>query len=86
MPSTALRQAACEVAIQEIPNTPDPGLTELLITGTNKNDGIIIKDDGTDMPGNISVSVNNGTNFTSVNAISLIEVATGTGKDNVVYG
>ena len=74
-----------QVTIQEMPNTPDPGQTELLITGTKKNDGIVIKDDGTNTPGNISVSLNNGTNFTSVNAISVIEVATGTGKDNVLY-
>jgi hypothetical protein len=71
--------------IQEMPNTPGPGETELLITGTKKNDGIVINDDGTNDPGNISVSVNNGTDFTSVNAITLIEVATGSGKDNVVY-
>ena len=74
-----------QVMIQEIPNTPNPGQTELLITGTKKNDGIIIKDDGTNTPGNISVSLNNGTDFTSVNAISVIEVGTGTGKDNVTY-
>jgi hypothetical protein len=74
-----------QVMIQEIPNTPNPGQTELLITGTKKNDGIIIKDDGTNTPGNVSVSLNNGTDFTSVNAISVIEVGTGTGKDNVTY-
>ena len=71
--------------IQEIPDTSNPGEAELLITGTKKNDGIIIHDDGTNLPGNISVSLNNGTNFTSVNAISVVEVATGTGKDNVLY-
>jgi hypothetical protein len=74
-----------QVMIQEIPNTPNPGLTELAITRSKKNDGIIIKDDGTNTPGNISVSLNNGTDFTSVNAISVIEVGTGTGKDNVLY-
>jgi hypothetical protein len=74
-----------QVMIQEIPNTPNPGQTELLITGTKKNDGIVIKDDGTNDPGNISVSLSNGTDFTSVNAINSIEVAAGTGKDNVLY-
>ena len=48
-----------QVMIQEIPNAPNPGLTELVITGTKKNDGIVIKDDGTNTPGNISVSLNN---------------------------
>lgn len=78
-------KAPAQVTIQEMPNTPNPGNTELVITGTKKNDGIVIKDNGTNTPGNVSVSVNDGTDFTSVNAISVIEVATGTGKDNVTY-
>ena len=74
-----------QVEFEEMPSTIDSGATELVITGTKKNDGIVINDNGTGTAGNIFVSLSNGTDYMSVNAITDIFVLTGTGKDSVTY-
>ena len=61
------------------------GTTELLITGTKKNDGITISDNGTGTAGNIFVSLSDGQDFMSTGAVTEIAVQTGTGNDKVTY-
>ena len=74
-----------QVTIQETPSTLTAGTTELLITGTKKNDSISISDNGTGTAGNIFVSLGTGQDYMSTGAVTEISVPTGTGKDHVTY-
>ncbi len=74
-----------QITIQEVPSSVNPGMSELLITGTKNNDGISINDNGTGTAGNIFVSLDDGRDYESVGAIDEIAVATGKGKDHVTY-
>ncbi len=74
-----------QITIQEIPSTLVSGTTELLITGTKKNDGITINDNGTGTAGNMFVSLSDGRDFMSTGAVTGVDVETGTGNDHVTY-
>jgi hypothetical protein len=74
-----------QITIQEVPSPLIPGTTELLITGTKKNDGISISDNGTGTAGNMFVSLSNGEDYMSTGAVTSVDVATGTGSDRVTY-
>ena len=74
-----------QITIQEMPNTIVSGTSALLITGTKKNDGITISDNGTETAGNIFVSLSNGQDYMSTGAVTEIAVQTGTGNDKVTY-
>ncbi len=74
-----------QISIKETPSTLIPGTSELLITGTKKNDSISISDNGTGTAGNIFVSTGDGQDFTSTGAVTDISVPTGTGNDRVTY-
>jgi hypothetical protein len=74
-----------QITIQETPSTVAPGTTALLITGTKKNDGITISDNGTGTAGNIFVSLSDGRDYMSTGAVTEIAVQTGTGNDKVTY-
>lgn len=74
-----------QITIQEMPNTIVAGTSSLLITGTKKNDGITISDNGTETAGNIFVSLSNGQDYMSTGAVTEIAVQTGTGNDKVTY-
>ena len=52
-----------QITIQEVPSTLVSGTTELVITGTKKNDGISISDNGTGTAGNIFVSLERWARF-----------------------
>ena len=74
-----------QITIQEIPSTLVSGTSELLITGTKKNDGITINDNGTGTAGNMFVSLSDGRDFMSTGAVTGVDVITGTGSDHVTY-
>ncbi len=74
-----------QITIQEVPSTLVSGTSELVIMGTKKNDGISINDNGTGTAGNIFVSLSDGRDFMSTDAVTGIEVITGTGSDHVTY-
>jgi hypothetical protein len=74
-----------QVTIQEIPSQEIPGTTDLLITGTKKNDSISISDNGTGTAGNMFVSLSGGRDYTSTGAVTGVSVVTGTGNDHVTY-
>ena len=74
-----------QITIKEIPNTLVSGTSELLITGTKKNDGITINDNGTGTAGNMFVSLSDGRDFMSTGAVTEVAVSTGTGNDHVTY-
>ncbi len=84
-PRTLLSGKASQITIQEIPSSTTAGQYELLITGTKKNDSIVISDNGTGTSGNMYVSTGSGIDYTSQHAISMVGVATGGGTDNVTY-
>ena len=69
--------AARALAMPSAKEYTSNGVTELIITGTNKADVINIADNGTDAAGNITVTYGDGSTFTSTNAIAAIMV---TGK------
>ena len=71
-----------QVGIKEVALS---GYNELNLTGTNKGDTIIISDNGTDSPGNITVTLGNGTTYTSQSAVSVIELKGGSKADTVAY-
>src|SRR6516164_4298645 len=72
-----------QITIQEMPNPAVPGTTELIITGTKKNDGITINDNGTGTAGNMFVSLSDGRDYMSTGAVVAVDVITGTGSDHV---
>jgi hypothetical protein len=61
------------------------GYTELDVVGTNKGGSITIDDNGSNAVGNISITLANGTSYTSKGAISVIKVQDGSGTDKVTY-
>lgn len=61
------------------------GYTSLVIMGTNKADIINISDSGTGQAGNVSVSLGDGTTYTSKAGISVIQVLGKGGNDQVSY-
>ncbi len=71
-----------QVGIKEVTQS---GYTELKISGTNKGDSITINDNGSNTPGNVSVTYGNGMTYTSQGAISVIELQDGSGADNVTF-
>ncbi len=74
-----------QITIQEIPSTLVSGTTALVITGTNKSDGVSISDNGTGTAGNMFVSLSNGTDYMSTGAVTSVSVITGKGNDHVTY-
>jgi hypothetical protein len=61
------------------------GYTELSIKGTNTGDSITIDDNGTSLPGNVTVTLGNGTTYTTKSGVSVVELQDGSGSDNVTY-
>lgn len=78
----ARRLLSAQVRIQEV-NVK--GVTELLVTGTNRADVINITDNGTGTAGNVTVTQPDGSSYTSTGAIGLIEVLGKGGNDQVTY-
>ena len=74
--------APSQVGIKEVVKS---GYTELNITGTNKGDKITIDDNGSSAAGNVTVTVGNGTTYTSKGAIAVIALQDGNGADNVTF-
>jgi hypothetical protein len=77
-----LSAAGAQIRIAEVTTN---GVTDLRITGTPKADIVNISDDGTTNAGNITVKLGNGTTYTSKSAISMIQVMTLGGNDQVSY-
>jgi Ca2+-binding RTX toxin-like protein len=77
-----LAAGAAHVGIREVTSK---GAVDLIITGTNKADVITINDNGTGSPGNITVTLGNGSTYTSQGAVSTIEVSGRGGNDQVTY-
>ncbi len=71
-----------QVSIKEV---TQKGYTELEIKGTNKGDTITINDNGSNTPGNVSVTLGNGTTYTAKGVISVIGLQGGSGNDNVTF-
>ncbi len=61
------------------------GAPVLYIEGTNRADDINIADDGTSDPGNITVTLGDGSTYTTHTAVSVIEVSSNGGNDLVSY-
>ncbi len=61
------------------------GTPTLLILGTNKADVINIADNGTGAAGNITVTLGNGSTYTTQTAVSEIEVSGMGGNDQISY-
>ena len=61
------------------------GVTELLITGTNKADVVHVADNGTGNAGNITVTLGDGTTYVSHGAVGVVEVEGKGGNDQVSY-
>jgi hypothetical protein len=61
------------------------GYTELSIKGTNNGDSITINDNGTGSAGNVTVTLGNGTTYTTKSGVSVVELQGGSGSDNVTY-
>lgn len=61
------------------------GVPILLVTGTNKADVINITDNGTDAVGNITLTFGNGQTYTSKTGVSLVQVQSKGGNDQVSY-
>lgn len=76
------RLLSAKVQIQEV---DVKGETELIITGTNQADILNITDNGTGLPGNVTVTQPNGSTYTSTSGVSLIEVLGKGGNDQVTY-
>ena len=63
----------------------DNGSTDLVITGHEGADVINVADNGTGAAGNITVTLGDGSTYTSQGAISTIEVLAKGGNDQVNY-
>ncbi len=61
------------------------GYTELDIKGTNLGDTMTIDDNGTALPGNVTVTLGNGTTYTTKTGVSVVELEDGSGSDNVTF-
>lgn len=61
------------------------GYTELDIKGTNLGDTITIDDNGTASPGNVTVTLGDGTTYTTKSGVSVVELEDGSGSDNVTF-
>src|SRR4051794_10847630 len=77
-----LAAAATQVRIRE---AVSGSTAALMINGTNRPDLIQIADNGSGQAGNVTVSLGDGTTYTSKNAISLIQVNGKQGNDQVSY-
>ncbi|WP_435015694.1 hypothetical protein TA3x_003240 [Tundrisphaera sp. TA3] len=75
-------RAAASVGFSEVAGD---GFTSLVITGTNKADVINISDDGTGEAGNLSITLGNGTTYTSKAGIQVIQVLGKKGNDKISY-
>jgi hypothetical protein len=71
-----------QVGIKEV---TQKGYTELDLAGSNKGDAITINDNGTNLPGNVSIVLGNGSSYTSKGAISVVKLQDGSGADNVTF-
>jgi hypothetical protein len=80
--STAAAHAPTQVGFHE---STSQGYTELSITGTPGSDAIVINDNGTGSPGNVTVSYGNGQTYVAQGAISLIGVSASAGNDQITY-
>jgi len=61
------------------------GYTELVIKGTNHGDTMTINDNGSNAPGNVTVSLANGTTYTTKAGVSVVQLQGGSGSDNVTF-
>ena len=71
-----------QVAIKEVAIS---GYNDLKITGTNKADVIAINDNGSNAAGNVTVTLGDGTTYTSQAAVSVIELMGNGGDDHVTF-
>ena len=74
--------ALTQVGLKEV---AQKGYNELDISGTNKGDSITINDNGSGSAGNISVTLGNGTTYTSQSAVAVVKLVGGSGADKVTY-
>ena len=61
------------------------GYTELDIQGTNNGDAITIDDNGSASPGNVTVTLGDGTTYTTKAGVSVVKLQSGSGSDNVTF-
>jgi hypothetical protein len=73
------------LAMPTIKEIATKGYTELEIKGTNKGDTITINDNGSNTPGNVSVTLANGTTYKAKGTIAVIGLQGGSGNDNVTF-
>jgi hypothetical protein len=76
--AAALTQAGIKEVTQK-------GYTELEIKGTNSGGPVTINDNGSASPGNVSVTLANGTTYTSKGTIAVIGFQGGSANDNVTF-
>lgn len=74
-----------QVTVQELETSPGSGSYYLLVTGTRRNDSILVTDNGKQAPGSLMVSANGVVSYISQRPSTSVAVVTGAGKDRVVY-
>lgn len=74
--------APTHVGIKEVARQ---GYTELDIIGTNRGDAIAIADNGSASPGNVTVTLGDGTLYTTKAGVSVVKLQGGSGSDNVSF-
>jgi hypothetical protein len=77
-----LSAAPAQVGVSEGTSSGTP---TLLIMGTNSSDVINITDNGSGAPGNITVTLGNGSTYTTRTAVSEIELVSRAGNDQISY-
>lgn len=77
-----LAARVAQVGFQEL---TQGGSTKLVVTGTNRADVIHVADDGSASAGNVTVTLGDGSTYTSRAAISMIDVRAKGGDDQVSY-
>jgi hypothetical protein len=61
------------------------GYTELDIKTASGGDSVTIDDSGTALPGNVTVTLGDGTTYTTKAGVSVVELQGGAGADDVTY-
>jgi hypothetical protein len=84
-PLEGRRLMAAAVTQASIKELTEKGYTELEITGSKAGGSITINDNGSDSPGNVTVTSGNGSTYTSTGAISVIAFSGGKSNDSVTF-
>jgi hypothetical protein len=79
------RLMAASLTTPSITEATMKGFTELEIKGTNLGDTITIDDNGSALPGNVTVTLGDGTTYTTKTGVSVVSLQGGSGSDDVTY-